>query len=176
MELNKGGVLKVELRRQLNEPRISRRKRAPKVCRVDVRCGRAELRVIEEIEEFKAQLDTSRLCELGVFHQREIKVVDSHSVEVVPTRVSNSPISRALEGIGVEEIMIAGNGRHSGDVSREAAGPRINQLHWRNNVRPIRTRVIIIVRAVQTPQAGVIHVDGEARLERRDSGNSPTCR
>src|SRR5262249_39186015 len=70
--------------------------------RVHEAAGRAQIRVIERVEEFGAELEFHLLGDVELARQREVEGLHSRAVYGIPPRIPESESRRDGEGRGVE--------------------------------------------------------------------------
>ena len=130
--------LEVELRRQLDDTRIKRASSASKKAAVDVDSHGVvdELRMIKEVEYLQAQFNLSGFCDLRIFVQTQIKIVNTRSMEEVSSSIPEHSAHLRGEVIGVEEV-VALDRRAAVRLVIKARHPWVKGSHGTQDVRTV---------------------------------------
>ncbi len=141
---------------------------------VDVASRVRELRVVEDVEEFDAQIKRQLLLNDGSLQDAEVGVVESRAVEEAAVRGAK----RAWGGVKSKSIgqEIASRARAwDCRVERRTSGIRIARIH-----NPDRADAIRHICASTAIQRGIVvalvQLDGKARREPRDPLHLPALR
>ena len=76
----------------------------PEECVVEIQCDAIPLRMIERIEEFRADLHAQPLGDLRVLRKGQVKVCQPGQADWRPRGISECPARRLLKGGGVESL------------------------------------------------------------------------
>ncbi len=82
--------LEVQLQTKLHRARIARRRDHAEVSRGDVRRNSSEVRVIEDIEHLRTQLQIDRLGEAEILRQREVHALSWWTIDDATLRIAHS--------------------------------------------------------------------------------------
>src|SRR6185295_15215222 len=89
-------ALPVELRADLPDARIARAADQTEPAAADVAARIVELRVIENVEKFSANLERHRFADSGSLRHREVGINDSGPVEETPAGVAEGAENSVL--------------------------------------------------------------------------------
>ena len=109
-----------KLQRELRDTRITGAANLSNKRAVDAHFRRIELGMIEEVEEFGAELQGHAFGELRVFQERHVPVIQSRYFDNISSRVAERSERRRLEAAGIEvavdRALIAGQVPIAGPV------------------------------------------------------------
>ena len=102
--------LEVELRRQLNQPRILGLQYPTEVRGTDIRVHpiRIKLGVVEQVKELKPELQAGLFGYGGVFVETPVKIRDMGSAQEVAARIAKGSWCLYGKIIGIEPVVVGG--------------------------------------------------------------------
>lgn len=105
----------------------------PKFWSVGFTVGPIELRAVEQIEGFGAELEADALDDGDVLDHREVHVVDASGAEVVEAAGQDTPVAvQLLRSYGIEGCTVEGVGDVAGipvQVAAEVDGAVVGPVH-----------------------------------------------
>jgi hypothetical protein len=153
----KGSGLEVEFERALDETRIARGSDAAKVCAIThLAVWVRQIDMVQGVERFGAELESGRLVDVEVLHQRQIGILIAEAKDGVPLTIAEGPDSLVRIGGGVEVLDYLGRPGTRGGENRVADDVRsIQSDAGVRNVLPVSD------------------VEGEAALQLNEPGELP---